>query len=116
MMSVDKLLHVIMFSYMYLNNFRTDVTRHGDDYIVNYEGDDSYGHCIYKQLDLTGSNKPIRQNVMLLTHCQMGGIIDNINKKSPLGEGDHDNLSKEIREHSLSILTSYLEGQTEDNG
>jgi hypothetical protein len=53
---------------------------------------------------------------MLLTHCQMGGIIDNINKKSPLGEGDHDNLSKEIREHSLSILTSYLEGQTEDNG
>ena len=46
----------------------------------------------------------------------MGGIIDNINKKSPLKEGDHDNLSKEIREHSLSILTSYLEGQTEDNG
>ena len=101
---------------MYLNNFRTDVTRHGDDYIVNYEGDDSYGHCIYKQLDLTGSNKPIRQNVMLLTHCQMGDIINHINEKSPLNEGDHDNLSKEIREHSLSILTSYLEGQTEDNG
>ena len=105
-----------MFSYMYLNNFRTDVTRNGEDFIVNYEGDDSYGHCIYRQLDMTGSNKPIRQSVMLLTHCQMGDIINHINKKSPLGEWDHDNLSREIREHSLSILTSYLEGQKEDNG
>ena len=101
---------------MYLNKFSTTISTNGDDYVVNYHGDNTYGHCIYKKLDLTGSNKPIRQSVMLLTHCQMGGIIDNINKKSPLGEGDHDNLSKEIREHSLSILTSYLEGQTEDNG
>jgi hypothetical protein len=101
---------------MYLNKFSTSVTKNGEDFIVNYEGDDSYGHCIYRQLDMTGSNKPIRQSVMLLTHCQMGEIIDVINKKSPLKEGDHDNLSKEIREHSLSILTSYLEGQTEDNG
>jgi len=52
---------------------------------------------------------------MLLTHCQMGDIIDDINETTPLTEKDHDGLSKEIREHSLSTLTSWLEGQIEDN-
>ena len=101
---------------MYLNKFSTTISTNGDDYVVNYQGENSYGHCIYKKLDLTGNNKPIRQSVMLLTHCQMGDIINHINEKSPLNEGDHDNLSREIREHSLSILTSYLEGQKEDIG
>jgi hypothetical protein len=114
-MSVDYLLCIVMFIYMYLNRFNTDVTRNGEDFIVNYQGENRYGHCIYRRLDLTGSNKPIRQSVMLLTHCQMGDIIDDINETTPLTEKDHDGLSKEIREHSLSTLTSWLEGQIEDN-
>jgi hypothetical protein len=100
---------------MYLNRFSTSVEKKGDDYIVNYEDNTHYGHCIYKSMELTGNKKPIRQSVLLMTHCQMGGIIDSINEESPLNEGDHENLSNEIRNHSLSILTSYLEGQKEDN-
>ena len=115
MMSVDYLLYVVMSIYMYLNCYNTDVTRNGEDFIVNYQGENRYGHCIYKRLDLTGKTKPIRQSVMLLTHCQMGDIIDDINETTPLTEKDHDGLSKEIREHSLSTLTSWLEGQIEDN-
>ena len=100
---------------MYLNKFSTSVDKKGEDFIVNYEDGTHYGHCIYKRLDLTGKTKPIRQSVMLLTHCQMGDIIGDINESSPLTEKDHDGLSKEIREHSLSTLTSWLEGQIEDN-
>ena len=100
---------------MYLSRFKTSITTKGEDYIVNYEDNTHYGHCIYKNMELTGNNKPIRQSVLLMTHCQMGGIIDSINEESPLSEKDHEGLSKEIREHSLNTLTTWLEGQKEDN-
>jgi len=98
---------------MYLNKFSTSVDKKGDDYIVNYEDSTHYGHCIYRSIQLTGSNKPIRQSVLLMTHCQMGEIIDSINETTPLTEEDHDGLSKEIREHSREVLTSYLSGNEE---
>ena len=101
---------------MYLNKFSTSVEKKGDDYIVEYQDNTHYGHCIYKSMELTGNNKPIRQSVLLMTHCQMGGIIDSINNETPLTEEDHEGLSKEIREHSYNVLTSYLEGQREDIG
>jgi len=95
---------------MYLEKFSTSVDKKGDDYIVNYEDDSHYGHCIYKYHQLMGGKKPIRQSVLLMTHCQMGDIIDSINETTPLTEKDHDGLSKEIREHSREVLTNYLSG------
>ena len=101
---------------MYLKKFSTSVDKKGDDYIVNYEDSTHYGHCIYRSLQLTGSNKPLRQSVLLMTHCQMGDIIDSINETTPLTEEDHDGLSKEIREHSREVLTNYLSGNEEELG
>ena len=97
----------------YLNKFSTSVEKKGEDYIVNYEDENHYGHCIYRQIQVTGSNKPIRQSVLLMTHCQMGNIIDSINDRKPLTDKDHDKLSMEIREHSKGILTSYLSSTEE---
>ncbi len=101
---------------MYLNKFSTSVNKNGDDYIVNYEDSTHYGHCIYRSLQLTGSNKPIRQSVLLMTHCQMGEIIDSINETTPLTEEDHEGLSKEIREHSREVLTNFLSSNEEELG
>ena len=100
---------------MYLKKFSTSVDKKGEDYIVNYEDDTHYGHCIYKKLDLTGNNKPIRQSVMLLTHCQMGEIIEEINKEVPLKDMNSSDLSNEIRNHSLTTLTDWLSSQKEGN-
>ena len=100
---------------MYLNKFSTTISTNGDDYVVNYQGENSYGHCIYKKLDLTGNNKPIRQSVMLLTHCQMSDIIAEIDKSSPLKAVDHTRLADEIRTHSLTTLTDWLSSQKEGN-
>mgnify|MGYP003352272674 FL=1 len=77
--------------------------------MVNYQGDNVYGHCIYKKLELTGNNKPIKQSVMLLTHCQMSDIIGEIDKESPLKESDHSSLSMEIRNHSLQVLNEWFD-------
>jgi hypothetical protein len=98
---------------MYLKKFSTSVDKKGDDYIVNYEDNTHYGHCIYRSLQLTGNNKPIRQSALLMTHCQMGEIIDSINETTPLSDEDHDGLSKEIREHSREVLTNYLSSNKE---
>ena len=98
---------------MYLKNFSTSVDKKGEDYIVNYEDNTHYGHCIYRSLQLTGNNKPIRQSALLMTHCQMGEIIDSINETTPLSDEDHDGLSKEIREHSREVLTNYLSSNKE---
>ena len=100
---------------MFLNKFSTSVTTNGDDYVVNYQGDNVYGHCIYKKLEMTGNNKPIKQSVMLLTHCQMGDIIGEINNYISLENIPHTELSNEIRNHSLTTLTTWLEGQREGN-
>lgn len=100
---------------MFLNKFSTTISTNGDDYVVNYQGENSYGHCIYKKLDLTGNNKPIRQSVMLLTHCQMGEIIEEINKETPLKDVNSSTLSDEIRNHSLTTLTDWLSSQKEGN-
>ena len=100
---------------MFLNKFSTTISTNGDDYVVNYQGENSFGHCIYKKLDLTGNNKPIRQSVMLLTHCQMGEIIEEINKETPLKDVNSSTLSDEIRNHSLTTLTEWLSSQKEDN-
>ena len=100
---------------MYLNKFSTSVDKKGEDFIVNYEDGTHYGHCIYKRLNLTGSNKPIRQSVMLLTHCQMGEIIEEINKEVPLKDMNSSDLSNEIRNHSLTTLNDWLSSQKEGN-
>ena len=64
---------------------------------------------------MTGNNKPIKQSVMLLTHCQMGDIIGEINNDTSLENIPHTDLSNEIRNHSLTTLTTWLEGQREGN-
>lgn len=100
---------------MFLNKFSTRVSQNEDDYIVHYEKEESYGHCIYKNLKLKGNNKPLNQNVLLLTHCQMGDIIDRINNDTPLTENDYLSITSEIRNHSLTTLNDWLSSQKEDN-
>lgn len=101
---------------MFLNDIHTRVTQNEDDYIVHYEKDMSYGHCIYKNMKMKGVNKPLNQNVLLLTHCQMGDIIDRINNDTPLTENDYETITKEIRNHSLTTLTTWLSCPSKDVG
>ena len=100
----------------YLSNIPTIIEQVGKEYHIIYtiEGTTIVGGCNYKEWK--NKSKYQVEPIYILTEVHMVDIISYINEKSPLNEGDHDNLSREIREHSLSILTSYLEGQKEDNG
>ena len=87
---------------MYLNDIQTVVTQSGDTYVVNYDGN---GTCTYV---MTRIGKRIKQEVLLLTHVDMGDVIETIHMKSPLSSKDLEGMNMEIRNDSLYRVEEYI--------
>lgn len=62
------------------------------------------GNCIFETHTMKGASKPIVQNIIIMTGCDMGDIIEYIYQKRGLNENDFDEVSSLIREHSRSIV------------
>lgn len=88
---------------MYLESFNTTVIQSGDTYIVDY----GLGECVYTYQRI---GNRIKQDVLQLIKCDMWKVITAINEQSPLTEGDYKDLNMEIREHSLSKVTEFING------
>lgn len=78
-----------------------NVIKSGDRYVVDYGS----GSCTYEYRTI---GKRIKQKVLLMTESNMGGVIDEVNKKSPLTEGDFKDLRMEIMNHSLYHLEMFI--------
>jgi hypothetical protein len=91
-----------------LEDFITTVSKVNEEYVVKYSKGEYKGECRYKMMELMGTNKPIRQTPMLLTHCNMGDIIEKIHLEHTLSSEDFHSLSMEIREHSLLKLSEFM--------
>jgi phospholipid N-methyltransferase len=89
---------------MYLNDYKPNVTKSGDTYIVDY----GLGECVYTYQRM---GKRIKQEVLQLIKCDMWKVITEINEKSPLSDGDYQDLNMEIRNHSLQYVTNFINGQ-----
>jgi phospholipid N-methyltransferase len=90
---------------MYLDNQKTTVTQSGDTYIVDY----GLGECVYTYRKV---GNRIKQEVLQLIKCDMWKVITLINEDNKLTEGDYQDLNMEIRTHSLSKVTEFINGQT----
>ena len=88
----------------YVNEIKKTLSVILDEYIVNYHLNDKVGKCGYKKFTLPGKNKPIKTMDYLLVNVDMVQIIEEINKQSPLSEGDLDTIQRQIREDSLRFL------------
>jgi hypothetical protein len=88
----------------FLTNIPTTISKINEKYVVTYCQDDISGTCIYS----TYTSRLQPQPIYLLSYCNMNDIITDINKKSPLQEGDLINLQFEIREDSLTKLKHYI--------
>ena len=88
----------------FLTTIPTTITQIDERYVVTYCQDDISGTCIYS----TYTSRLQPQPIYLLSYCNMNDIISDINKKSPLNEGDFFNLQFEIREDSLTKLKHYI--------
>lgn len=87
--------------YKYLTGFTPTVRVSGDTYIVDYE----VGECVYTYRRI---GKRIKQEVLQLIKCDMWKVITLIDGESPLNEGDYRDINMEIREHSLSYVTKFI--------
>ena len=87
--------------YKYLTGFTPTVRVSGDTFIVDYE----VGECVYTYQRI---GKRIKQEVLQLIKCDMWKVITVIDGESPLSEGDYKDLNMEIRNHSLSYVTDYI--------
>jgi hypothetical protein len=88
---------------MYLESFNTTVIQSGATYIVDYE----IGECVYTYQIM---GKRIKQEVLQLIKCDMWKVITLINEGNKLNESDYQGLNMEIREHSLSKVTEFING------
>ncbi len=86
---------------MYLNDYKPSVTKSEDTYTVDY----GLGECVYTYQRM---GKRIKQDVLQLIKCDMWKVISEINEKSPLSDGDYQDLNMEIRNHSLQYVTEFI--------
>lgn len=90
-----------MYQKVYLMDLTPNVVKSGDRYVVDYGS----GSCTYEYRTI---GKRIKQKVLLMTESNMGGVIDEVNKKSPLTEGDFKDLRMEIMNHSLYHVEKFI--------
>jgi len=89
---------------MYLKSFIPTVSMSNNVYIVDY----GIGTCHYVYQKM---GNRIKQEVLQLIKCDMWKVITLINEQTPLSEGDMNNLNMEIRNHSLSKVTEFINGR-----
>ena len=87
----------------YLTGFTPTVSVSGGTYIVDYE----IGECVYTYQRV---GKRIKQDVLQLIKCDMWKVITLIDEGNKLNESDYRDLNMEIREHSLSKVTEFING------
>ena len=66
--------------------------------------DKRIGHMYYKPKEIVGKRKPIRQKIYMLDTFEMVGVMDYINEKSPIQEGDFDIINRSINEYCLNSI------------
>lgn len=88
-----------------INNFSTTISESNGTVRVNYINGPLSGYCEYKLIHV--SNR-LSQKAWLLINSDMGDIIEYINSNSPLKEEDMSQVSKMIKDHSLSKVTSIV--------
>lgn len=91
-----------------LTPFNTNITSSGDSYIITYKNNEYEGDVIYREHNMVGTNKPIRQKIYMITSSDMGDVIEYINKISPLSDNDLGDMNKIIRDDSLSRLMEFI--------
>ena len=93
-----------------LNDFSVGIIDESPRILVNYVKGDYSGTCVYEVVNKTGVNKPIKQTILILTHSDMGEVIDYWNGKTKLTDENYNEVSSSIRNHSRQMVEEYLQG------
>lgn len=65
------------------------------------------GYFYFKPNQIRGKNKPITQNIYVLTNFQSEGILDYINSQEKIVEDDFEVINKTIYFYCMEMLKKY---------
>jgi hypothetical protein len=82
-----------------INKFDTTITENNGTITVHYKYDTLSGTCEYRIVEV---NNRFKQKAWLMINSDMGDVIEYIHSNSPLKSEDLIDVSKLIRDHSLS--------------
>lgn len=97
---------IIFMTMEILNDFNIEIVNESPIYKVVYTLDNYSGTCVYTE---TPPQSKIQSgNIYLLTHSDMGDVIEYIHKKTPLTSDKFSEVQMGIREHSLNQLKEFV--------
>ena len=73
-----------------------------------FNGDKKIGYVKILIKEKRGTKKPIRQNYYLMDKFDMSGVLDYINKRIPINQGDFDILNKTIYNYCVEVINRHL--------
>ena len=82
-----------------IDKFNTTITENNGTITVHYKYDTLSGTCEYRIVEV---NNRFKQKAWLMINSDMGDVIEYIHSNSPLKSEDLIDVSKLIRDHSLS--------------
>lgn len=89
-----------------LDDFNIEIINETPLYKVVYTLDNYSGTCVYRETP--PQSKLQSGNIYILTHSDMGDVIEYIHKKTPLSSEKFNEVQMGIRTHSLTQLINYF--------
>ena len=98
-----------------LKDFNKVINKSGDTITLTYCHLNYSGTCIYKEHNMIGINKPIRQRFYTLQSSDMGDVIEYIYQQGQIKDGDFNKIGSELQDYSLSLIHDHQSHQRRDD-
>jgi hypothetical protein len=99
-----------------LEVFNKVINKSGDTITLTYCHLNYSGTCVYKEHNIVGQNKPIRQRFYTLQSADMGDVIEYMYQQGEIKDGDFNKIGSVLQDYSLSLIhdqASHLQGDDE---
>jgi len=90
-----------------LKVFNKVINKSGDTITLTYCHYNFSGTCVYKEHNIVGQNKPIRQRFYTLQSADMGDVIEYMYQQGMIKDGDFNKIGSELQDYSLSLIHDH---------
>jgi hypothetical protein len=87
-----------------LEVFNKVINKSGDTITLTYCHHNFSGTCKYKEHNMVGKNKPIRQRFYTLQSADMGDVIEYMHQQGEIKDGDFNKIGSVLQDYSLSLI------------
>ena len=90
-----------------LELFNKVINKSGSTITLTYCHHNFSGTCVYKEHNIVGQNKPIRQRFYTLQSADMGDVIEYMYQQGEIKDGDFNKIGSELQDYSLSLIHDH---------